>query len=87
VAVRRDVDRAEDVSAVLREAIRVGLEHRTEAMTFAAGFGRGIDAETADEFVAMYVNDLTQEMGDRGKRAVAEVLRRVGSGVEPEYVD
>jgi 1,4-dihydroxy-6-naphthoate synthase len=87
VAVRRDVDRAEDVSAVLRDAIRVGLENRGEAMAFAAGFGRGIDADTADEFVAMYVNDLTQDMGDRGKRAVAEVLRRVGSGVEPEFVE
>jgi 1,4-dihydroxy-6-naphthoate synthase len=87
VAVRRDVDRAGDVSAVLREAIRTGLEHRDEAMRYAMGFGRGIDAETADEFVGMYVNDLTQDMGDRGKAAVAEVLRRVGSPVQPEFVD
>jgi 1,4-dihydroxy-6-naphthoate synthase len=87
VAVRRDVERAADVSAVLREAIRTGLANREEAMAFAAGFGRGIDATTADEFVAMYVNGLTQQMGDRGRAAVAEVLRRVGSPLEPEFVD
>ncbi|HVV56944.1 MAG TPA: MqnA/MqnD/SBP family protein [Gaiellaceae bacterium] len=87
VAVRRDVDRAEDVSAVLRDAIRTGLAHREEAMRYALEFGRGIDAKTADEFVGMYVNDLTQDMGDRGKAAVAEILRRVGSPVQPEFVD
>jgi 1,4-dihydroxy-6-naphthoate synthase len=87
VAVRRDVERAEDVSALLRDAIRVGLEHRDEAMRYAMGFGRGIDAGTADEFVSMYVNDLTQDMGERGRRAVAEILRRVGSEIEPEFVD
>jgi 1,4-dihydroxy-6-naphthoate synthase len=87
VAVRRDVERAADVSAVLREAIQTGLANREEAMEYAAGFGRGIDAATADEFVAMYVNGLTQQMGDRGRAAVAEVLRRVGSPVEPDFVD
>jgi 1,4-dihydroxy-6-naphthoate synthase len=86
VAVRRDVDRAEDVSDVLRDAIRAGLANREEAMRYAMTFGRGIDAGTTDEFVAMYVNDLTQEMGDRGKQAVAEIVRRVGSPVEPEFI-
>jgi 1,4-dihydroxy-6-naphthoate synthase len=87
VAVRRDVDRADDVSAVLRDAIRIGLANRDEAMRYAMTFGRGIDAGTADEFVGMYVNELTQDMGDRGKAAVAEVLRRVGSPVQAEFVD
>ena len=44
-------------------------------------FGRGIDAGTADEFVALYVNDLTLDMGDRGRAAVARLLGR-----EPELV-
>jgi 1,4-dihydroxy-6-naphthoate synthase len=87
VAVRRDVDRAEDVSAVLRDAIRAGLANRDEAMTYAMTFGRGIDVSTADEFVGMYVNDLTQDMGERGRQAVAEILRRVGSSVQAEFVD
>ena len=86
VGIRRDVERAADVAAVLREAIDSGLEHREQAMTYAAGFGRGIDAATADEFVAMYVNELTLDMGDRGRRAVAELLARAGFGREPEFV-
>jgi 1,4-dihydroxy-6-naphthoate synthase len=86
VGIRRDVDRREDVVAVLREAIDAGLANRDEAMSYAAGFGRGIDAATADEFVAMYVNDLTVDMGERGRRAVAEVLLRAGATTAPEWV-
>lgn len=81
VAARRDLDRLADVSAVVREAIDAGLANRDEAMAYAMGFGRGIDAATADEFVAMYVNDLTLDMGERGRKAVALLL-----GFEPEFV-
>lgn len=73
---RRDLDRLEDVSAVLGEAIRTGLEHRDEALAYAEGFGRGIDRDTADRFVAMYVNDLTTGDDQRGRRAIEELLRR-----------
>ena len=74
---RRDLDRLEDVSSVLGEAIRVGLENRDEALAYAERFGRGIDRDTADRFVAMYVNELTTGETDRGRRAIEELLRRV----------
>src|SRR5437763_1432103 len=81
VVARRDVERLDDVSAVVREAIDAGLENREEAMRYAIDFGRGIDAHTADEFVAMYVNDLTLDMGDRGRQAIELLLGR-----EAEFV-
>jgi len=81
VAARRDLERLDDVSAVLREAIHAGLANRDAAMRYAAGFGRGIDLATADEFVALYVNDLTLDLGERGRRAVARLL-----GHEPDFV-
>jgi 1,4-dihydroxy-6-naphthoate synthase len=84
---RRDLgERLGDVSAVLGEAIRVGLEHREEALAYARRFGRGIDRETTDRFVGMYVNDLTCDYGEVGRRAVEELLRRAGAGVEAEFV-
>jgi len=82
---RRDLERLGDVSDVLGEAIRVGLEHRDEALAYAQRFGRGIDRETADRFVAMYVNELTTDYGDRGRRAVEELFRRSGTAVEASY--
>jgi 1,4-dihydroxy-6-naphthoate synthase len=81
VAIRKDVERARDISEVLREAIDVGLANRDAALRYAVGFGRGIDPGTADEFVAMYVNDLTLDMGARGRRAVELLLGR-----EPEFL-
>lgn len=75
-AARRDVGRLDDLSEVLGEAIRCGLEHREEALEYALRFGRGIDAAVADRFVAMYVNELTQDYGEEGRRAVCELLRR-----------
>jgi 1,4-dihydroxy-6-naphthoate synthase len=81
VVARRDVDRVQEVSAVVRDAIDVGLANRDEAMRYAMDFGRGIDAETADEFVGMYVNDLTLDMGERGREAISLLL-----GAEPEFV-
>ena len=81
VAARRDLDRLADVSAVLREAIEAGLANRGEALRYAAQFGRGIDDATADEFVAMYVNDLTLDLGSRGRQALALLLDG-----EPEVV-
>jgi 1,4-dihydroxy-6-naphthoate synthase len=86
--VRRDLgERLADVSAVLGEAIRSGLANRDDALAYARRFGRGIDAETNDRFVAMYVNDYTCDFGDEGRRAVTELLRRAGHGVEAQFVD
>jgi 1,4-dihydroxy-6-naphthoate synthase len=75
---RRDLGREVlcDVSQVLRDAIQCGLDNRAEALEYALQFGRGIDAAVADRFVSMYVNELTQDYGDEGRKAVTELLRR-----------
>ncbi len=87
---RRDIERLGDLSAVLREAISCGLDHRAEALEYALQFGRGIDAAVADRFVSMYVNELTQDYGDEGRSAVSELLRRgeaIGAFPAPVAVD
>jgi 1,4-dihydroxy-6-naphthoate synthase len=90
--VRRDLgdDVLAEVSAVLREAIQCALDHRADALEYALEFGRGIDAAVADRFVAMYVNELTQDYGDEGRKAVTELLRRgdaLGAFPEPVRID
>lgn len=81
VGIRRDVDAKTDVSEVLLEAIEAGLANRDRAMEYALGFGRGIDRDTAETFVSMYVNALTLDMGERGRAAVERLLGRA-----PEFV-
>ena len=79
-----------EVSQVLRDAIQCGLDNRAEALEYALQFGRGIDAAVADRFVSMYVNELTQDYGDEGRKAVTELLRRgeaLGAFPEPVAID
>jgi 1,4-dihydroxy-6-naphthoate synthase len=64
------------LSAVLRDSIQAGLDNRDDAMAYALEFGRGLDTALADRFVSMYVNDLTCDYGEEGRRAVEELLQR-----------
>ena len=75
---RRDLgeETLHELSEVLRESIRAGLDNREEAMKYAMQFGRGLDEQLADRFVGMYVNDLTEDYGDEGRKAVEELLGR-----------
>ena len=75
---RRDLGREtlRELSDVLRDSIRAGLDNRQEAMRYALKFGRGLDTDLADRFVGMYVNDLTCDYGEEGRQAVQELLGR-----------
>jgi 1,4-dihydroxy-6-naphthoate synthase len=89
---RRDLapDVLRELSAVLAESIRAGLENRERALEYALRFGRGLDDALADRFVGMYVNELTQDYGEEGRRAVRELLRRgeeIGAFSEPVRVE
>jgi 1,4-dihydroxy-6-naphthoate synthase len=79
-----------ELSAVLAESIRAGLDNRSEALAYAAQFGRGLDADLTDRFVGMYVNELTCDYGEEGRSAVQELLRRgeaIGAFPEPVRVE
>ncbi|MES1247129.1 MAG: MqnA/MqnD/SBP family protein [Actinomycetota bacterium] len=85
--VRRDLgaEVTREVSAILRESIDAALEHRDAALEYALGFGRGMDVERGDEFVGMYVNELTRDYGDEGRAAVTELLQRSGHAADVEF--
>jgi 1,4-dihydroxy-6-naphthoate synthase len=81
------------ISRHLRASIDYALEHRSGALDHAMRFARGLDRSKADTFVGMYVNEWTQDYGDRGREAVRTLLERgVDAGIitQPvtvEFVD
>jgi 1,4-dihydroxy-6-naphthoate synthase len=88
-AVRRDLgpEMMARLTRLVRETVRHSLAHRPQALEYAMTFARGMDPDVADRFVGMWVNDMTIEMGERGRRAVQVFLDRgVEAGVIPKRV-
>lgn len=77
-AVRRALGReaGEKIARALRESVSYALEHRDAALNYAMQFARNMDYELADKFVGMYVNEWTLSLGEVGRRAVRELLKR-----------
>jgi 1,4-dihydroxy-6-naphthoate synthase len=94
-AIQRSLDRHTlcAVANLLKESIQYSLDHREEALNYAAQFARGLDTPTADRFVAMYVNEWTLDYGERGRQAVQALLDRgyqdglLPRQVQAEYVE
>jgi 1,4-dihydroxy-6-naphthoate synthase len=64
------------ISRTIRDSVQYGLDHREEALNYAMQFARDMETEVADKFVGMYVNKWTLGYGERGKRAVTELIER-----------
>jgi len=75
-AIRRELG-AELISAccrALHESIQYALDHREEALQYAMQFARDLDAQLADRFVGMYVNERTLDYGKDGREAITRLL-------------
>ncbi|MCG3151444.1 MAG: 1,4-dihydroxy-6-naphtoate synthase [bacterium] len=88
-AIRKDLgaEQMRLIAADLKASIQWALEHREEALAHALQYGRGLTHEQADEFVGMYVNELTVDYGERGRKAVRLFLDRAyDAGAIPHRV-
>lgn len=93
--VRRDLgtETIRQISRLLKESIRFGLEHRSDALDYALKYARDMDKSLADRFVGMYVNDWTLDYGPRGREAVRRLLEEghragvIPSPVAVEFVE
>lgn len=76
--VRKDLgpDVVSEVSRCMRESISASLSNREKALEYALQFARGMDVATSDEFVGMYVNERTRDMGEPGVEAIRLMLKR-----------
>ncbi len=94
-AIRKNLGRdvLRKVTKLIRNSIEYGLKHRQEALEYALKFSRGIETATADEFVGMYVNDYTVDMGRKAKEGLLMLQKAaVDSGLlekalKIEFVD
>jgi 1,4-dihydroxy-6-naphthoate synthase len=75
-AIRKDLgqETIREVSSLLKESIQYSLDHREDALEYAMQFARDMDPALADRFVAMWVNELTLDYGERGREGVSRLL-------------
>ena len=94
-AIKRELgdDLMRQVSKHLHRSIVYSMENREDALAYAMQFARDMSPEVADRFVAMWVNDLTLDYGERGKEGVRRLLQEgfdagiIPHKVEVEFVD
>ena len=85
-------DLAAAVAKALADSIKYADGHREEALKYAQKFSRGLSLEETARFVDMYVNAYTRDIGQRGKKALEELLARAAEAglaprCTPEYID
>jgi len=77
-AIRKDLgpELTAQVSRLLHDSIQYALDNREEALAYSMQFARDLPVSLADQFVGMYVNDVTLDYGADGRRAVQLLLDR-----------
>lgn len=88
--IRRDLgeDLMRRVSKYLHQSIKYSLDNREDALAYAMQFARDMPPELTDRFVAMWVNDLTLDYGERGRQAVKLLLSEgFEKGIIPHRVE
>ena len=89
-AIKRELgpDLMKRVSRHLHRSIMYSMENREDALQYAMQFARDMAPEVADRFVAMWVNELTLDYGERGKEGVRRLLTEgYEAGIIPHKVD
>jgi len=75
-AIRRDLapKLMNSCCVALHDSIQYALDNREEALEYAMQFARDLDAQMADKFVGMYVNERTLDYGKDGREAIIRLL-------------
>ncbi len=93
--VRKDlgIELCRRIDRVLKRSIQYSLDHRAAAVEYALRWGRGLNMNTADKFIGMYVNELTVDTGGIGRPAIERYLTRaaelklIPAGFKAEFVE
>jgi 1,4-dihydroxy-6-naphthoate synthase len=93
--IRKDIpaNQRKEISDILKESIRYGLEHRAAGLQHSMPLARDLDLAQADKFIGMYVNDFTLDYGKVGRQAIRAFLEQankrglISEPIEIEFVE
>ena len=75
--VRKDLGEQviRDVTMYTKKSIEFAIANPDEALEFAKKWGRGIDDDTNQKFVTMYVNERTIDYKEEGRESIRQFLK------------
>jgi 1,4-dihydroxy-6-naphthoate synthase len=89
-AIRKDLGEPliRQIAPLMRKTVEYALAHRQAALKHALQYARDLPTDSADRFVGMYVNDLTLNLGMKGKLSYQLFLDRgYAAGIIPHKVE
>jgi 1,4-dihydroxy-6-naphthoate synthase len=92
-AVRKDLgeELMQKAGKMFHDSVKFALENRPEALDYAMAYAGALKKEQADRFVSMYVNKLSVDFGDIGRKAIKQFFNRafeqgvIQEKIEPEF--
>jgi 1,4-dihydroxy-6-naphthoate synthase len=92
--IRKDLELpiAIELVDLFQRSIKYALANRSEAAAYAIRYARGLPIDQATQFIGKYVNDLTVDYGEVGKKALIELFKRAYQAgaldhpVRPEFI-
>jgi len=78
IAVRRDLGprAAGDLQEALARSVSHAWEHPQDSASYVAAHAQEMDPAVTRSHIELYVNQFTRDLGETGRRAVEEMMRR-----------
>ena len=64
------------IEAAIRASVEHAWAHPSDSRDYVLAHSQELAPDVVDAHIALYVNDFTRDLGDEGRRAVDELLRR-----------
>lgn len=78
IIARRDIgiDKAQQVSRIIRRSIEYARTHPNEAMPYIRSYARELSDDVINNHIALYVNDFSIDLGNEGKEAISFLYQK-----------
>jgi len=95
IAIRRNLDEKikQRVSGLIRKSVELAFQNPEATMPYVSAHAQAMEVEVMKQHIALYVNEYSVSLGNKGRNAVREMFRiasenkLTSSVVEPLFID
>lgn len=95
IAIRRNLDEKikQKVSGLIRKSVELAFQDPTSTMAYVSAHAQAMEVEVMKQHIALYVNEFSVSLGNKGRNAVMEMFRiasenkLTSSVAEPLFID